>query len=162
MIAGSAGRAVLFRGADQAMEFFNIMTLGNTEFFGTMIESHNIAAGSGTADANVTNGSDLRIGDTVMLVDAGSATANTPAISAISGTDVTFGSALSGTPANGATTVADNLSVQTRAGLTSIDDIVAINNDSDAPMFNFSRYGAIGDYEELLPALTKQIAKLKE
>ena len=82
----------------------------------------NIAAGSGTADANVTNGSDLRIGDTVMLVDAGSATANTPAISAISGTDVTFGSALSGTPAAGTSTVADNLSVQTRAGLTSIDE----------------------------------------
>ncbi len=48
------------------------------------------------------------------------------------------------------------------AGCANAKNIVAINNDSDAPMFKFSRYGAIGDYEELLPALTKQIAKLKE
>ena len=53
---GSAGRAVLFRGADQAMEFFNIMTLGNTEFFGTMIESHNIAAGSGSKTRGIIAG----------------------------------------------------------------------------------------------------------
>ena len=36
----------------------------------------NIAAGGSTTDANVTDGADLRVGDTVMLVDAGSATAN--------------------------------------------------------------------------------------
>ena len=53
---GSAGRAVLFRGADQAMEFFNIMTLGNTEFFGTMIEGHNIAAGSGSKTRGIIAG----------------------------------------------------------------------------------------------------------
>jgi len=47
------------------------------------------------------------------------------------------------------------------AGCANAKNIVAINNDADAPMFNFSRYGAIGDYEALLPALTKQIAKLK-
>jgi len=105
----------------------------------------NIAAGSGTSDANVTNGSDLRIGDTVMLVDAGSATANTPAISAISGTDVTFGSALSGTPAAGSSTVADNLSVQTRAGLTSIDDIVAINNDATVGNGGVQRFAGAYD-----------------
>ena len=53
---GSAGRAVLFRGADYAMEFFNIMTLGNTQFFGTMIESHNIAAGSGSKTRGIIAG----------------------------------------------------------------------------------------------------------
>ena len=53
---GSAGRAVLFRGADSAMEFFNIMTLGNTQFFGTMIESHNIAAGSGSKTRGIIAG----------------------------------------------------------------------------------------------------------
>tara|TARA_B100000519_G_scaffold122697_1_gene106005 strand:- start:58 stop:1437 length:1380 start_codon:yes stop_codon:yes gene_type:complete len=91
----------------------------------------NISAGSGTADINVTDGSNLRIGDTVMLVNDGSATANTPAITVISGNDVTVGSALNDTPAalsSGA--LEDNISVQTRAGLTSIDDIVAINNDA--------------------------------
>ena len=53
---GSAGRAVLFRGADHGMEFFNIMTLGNTEFFGTMIESHQIAAGSGSKTRGIIAG----------------------------------------------------------------------------------------------------------
>ena len=80
-----------------------------------------------------------------MLVDAGSATANTPAISAISGTDVTFGSALSGTPAAGSSTVADNLSVQTRAGLTSIDDIVAINNDATVGNGGVQRFAGAYD-----------------
>ena len=89
----------------------------------------NIAAGSGATDANVTSGSDLRIGDTIMLVDAGAATANNVAISAISGTDVTLGT-MSGTPAAGTSTVADNLSVTARAGLTSIDDIVQIINSA--------------------------------
>jgi len=53
---GSAGRAVLFRGADSNMEFFNIMTLGNTENFGTMIESHQIAAGSGSKTRGIIAG----------------------------------------------------------------------------------------------------------
>ena len=89
----------------------------------------NIAAGSGATDGNVTAGTDLRVGDTVQLVDAGAATANNVAISAISGTDVTFGT-LSGTPAAGTSTVADNFSVTARAGLTSIDDIVQIINSA--------------------------------
>ena len=105
----------------------------------------NIAAGGSTTDANVTDGANLRVGDTVMLVDAGSSTANTPAISAISGTDVTFGSALSGTPANGSSTVADNLSVQTRAGLTSIDDIVSINNDATVGNGGVKRFAGAYD-----------------
>ena len=89
----------------------------------------NIGVGSGATDGNVTNGSDMRVGDTVMLADAGLATANNVAITAISGTDVTFGT-LSGTPAAGGSTVADNFSVTARAGLTSIDDIVLLNNDA--------------------------------
>ena len=52
----SAGRAVLFRGADQAMEFFNIMTLGNTESFGTMEVAHQIAAGSGSKTRGIIAG----------------------------------------------------------------------------------------------------------
>jgi len=86
----------------------------------------NIAVGSGATDANVTDGADLRVGDTVTLVDGGTATVESVAISAISGTDVTTGT-LGSTPVNGAVTVGDNLSVTTRAGLTSIDDIVLIN-----------------------------------
>jgi len=51
-----AGRAVLFRGNDQFMEFFNIMTLGNTENFGSMIEERNIAAGSGSKTRGIIGG----------------------------------------------------------------------------------------------------------
>ena len=105
----------------------------------------NIAVGSGTGDSNVTDGTNLRIGDTVMLVDAGSSTANTPAITAISSNDITTG-ALSGTPAalsGGA--VADNLSVQTRAGLTSIDDIVSINNDATVGNAGVKRFAGAYD-----------------
>ena len=89
----------------------------------------NIAVGSGATDANVTDGANLRRGDTIMLVQTGAATANNVAISAISGTDITLGT-LSGTPASGVSTVADNLSVTGRAGLTSIDDIVTVNNSA--------------------------------
>jgi hypothetical protein len=53
---GSAGRAVLFRGSDTNMEFFNIMTLGNTENFGSMIEAHQIAAASGSKTRGIIAG----------------------------------------------------------------------------------------------------------
>ena len=105
----------------------------------------NVSAGSGATDANVTSGSDLRIGDTVMLVDAGASTALTPAITAISSNDITTGT-LSGTPAalsGGA--VVDGLSVQTRAGLTSIDDIVAINNDATVGNAGVKRFAGAYD-----------------
>jgi len=105
----------------------------------------NISAGSGATDANVTSGSDLRIGDTVMLVDAGASTALTPAITAISSNDITTGT-LSGTPAalsGGA--VVDGLSVQTRAGLTSIDDIVAVNNDATVGNAGIKRFAGAYD-----------------
>ena len=106
----------------------------------------NISVGSGATDANVTSGSDLRIGDTVMLVDGGSSTANSVAISAISSNDITTGAALSGTPAAlSGSAVVDNLSVQTRAGLTSIDDIVAINNDATVGNAGVKRFAGAYD-----------------
>jgi len=105
----------------------------------------NIAVGSGTGDANVTDGTNLRIGDTVMLVDAGSATSNTPAVTAISSNDITLGT-LSGTPAAlSAGAVEDNLSVQTRAGLTSIDDIVSVNNDATVGNAGVKRFAGAYD-----------------
>ena len=105
----------------------------------------NISAGSGATDANVTDGGNLRIGDTVMLVDAGSSSANTPAITAISSNDITLGT-LSGTPAAlSGSAVVDNLSVQTRAGLTSIDDIVSINNDATVGNAGVKRFAGAYD-----------------
>ena len=58
---GSASRAVIFRGTDttglkKGIDFFNIMTLGNTENFGDMIEEHQIAAGSGSKTRGIIAG----------------------------------------------------------------------------------------------------------
>ena len=52
----SSGRAVLFRGADQGMESFNIMTLGNTSIFGYMGVAHQIASGFGSRTRGIIGG----------------------------------------------------------------------------------------------------------
>jgi electron transfer flavoprotein alpha subunit len=39
--------------------------------------------------------------------------------------------------------------------------IIAINKDKDANIFNVARYGIIGDYKEILPALTAKLKELK-
>lgn len=48
---------------------------------------------------------------------------------------------------------------QHMAGVTAAKHIVAINSDGDAPIFETARLGVVGDYREVLPALT---AALKE
>ncbi|MCL2829829.1 MAG: electron transfer flavoprotein subunit alpha/FixB family protein [Betaproteobacteria bacterium] len=44
--------------------------------------------------------------------------------------------------------------VQHRVGMEGSDVIVAINNDTNAPIFGFSNYALVGNALELLPALT--------
>ena len=44
--------------------------------------------------------------------------------------------------------------VHHRGGMDAAGTVVAINNDPDAPIFEFADYGVVGDLGEVLPALT--------
>jgi electron transfer flavoprotein alpha subunit len=48
--------------------------------------------------------------------------------------------------------------IQHRVGMESSDCIVAINNDANAPIFDFAHYALVGDCVSVLPALTKAFA----
>ncbi len=50
--------------------------------------------------------------------------------------------------------------VQHLAGMSSSRCIVAINSDSNAPIFDVCDYGIIGDVLEVLPSLTQEIKKI--
>ena len=46
------------------------------------------------------------------------------------------------------------------AGCGSAKMIVAINTDQDAPIFSAAKYGVVGDYSELVPALVAEFKKI--
>jgi len=51
--------------------------------------------------------------------------------------------------------------VQHRVGMQTADTIVAINRDSDAPIFQLADLSVVGDLFQLVPALTEEVKKRK-
>ncbi len=52
--------------------------------------------------------------------------------------------------------------IQHMAGISSSKCIVAINNDADAPVFENSDYGIVGDALKVLPALTEAVKEARK
>jgi electron transfer flavoprotein alpha subunit len=58
-------------------------------------------------------------------------------------------------------TVAISGAVQHIAGCSGSRNIVAINRDPDANIFRHARFGIVGDYQKVVPALTRRIKELR-
>ena len=50
--------------------------------------------------------------------------------------------------------------IQHLAGMSGSKVIVAINTDANAPIFQKSTYGIVGDFAEILPKLTEEFKRV--
>jgi len=53
-------------------------------------------------------------------------------------------------------------SIQFVAGMNNSEQIIAINNDENAPIFKTAHYGLVGDLYEIIPGLIEQIKAGRE
>ncbi|HEY0804059.1 MAG TPA: electron transfer flavoprotein subunit alpha/FixB family protein, partial [Pseudonocardiaceae bacterium] len=51
--------------------------------------------------------------------------------------------------------------IQHRAGMQTSKTIIAVNKDAEAPIFEISDFGVVGDLFKVAPQLTEQINKRK-
>jgi electron transfer flavoprotein alpha subunit len=51
--------------------------------------------------------------------------------------------------------------IQHRAGMQTAKTIIAINKDSEAPIFELADFGVVGDLHQVVPQLTEEITKRK-
>ena len=58
-------------------------------------------------------------------------------------------------------TVGISGAVQHIAGCSGARNIVAINKDPDANIFKHARFGAVGDYKQIVPAFTEKVRELR-
>jgi electron transfer flavoprotein alpha subunit len=52
--------------------------------------------------------------------------------------------------------------VHHRGGMDAAVTVVAVNEDPDAPIFEFADYGVVGDLSEVVPALTQELRRRRE
>ncbi len=52
--------------------------------------------------------------------------------------------------------------IQHKVGMQSSENIVAINKDANAPIFEFSDLGVVGDLNKILPRLTEAVKARKD
>ncbi|MFB3053618.1 MAG: electron transfer flavoprotein subunit alpha/FixB family protein, partial [Dehalococcoidia bacterium] len=50
---------------------------------------------------------------------------------------------------------------QHMAGISQVKNIVAINKDAEANIFQAARFGVVGDWKEVIPAFTEMVRELK-
>ena len=47
-------------------------------------------------------------------------------------------------------------------GCSKAKTIVAINSDPDAPIFDYARFGVVGDWRVIVPALTAAVKEMRD